>query len=160
MSESEGLLYQQPGATFRRRYRLSLIQEAEVPYDAELSACTDPQDALRFLNRVVDGYAQEVMGALYLDSRNRAIAHTIAFVGTLTRASVEPRQLLATGLLVNAAGLILFHNHPSGDPSPSAEDLAFTKRMAKAGEHVGIRLLDHLILGEGTHVSLRERGAW
>ena len=64
-------------------------------------------------------------------------------------------------LLTNAAGIILAHNHPSGDPSPSAEDLAFTRRMAEAGDLIGIRLVDHLILAsEEKWVSLRQRGAW
>ena len=160
MSESAERLCEQSPATFRRRYRLSLVQEAEVPYNAELISCQHPENAVRFLERVVEGYAQEAMGALYLDCRNRAIAHTIAFLGTLARTSTEPRQILATGLLVNAAGMILFHNHPSGDPTPSAEDLAFTRRMAGAGELVGIKLVDHLIIGDGTHVSLRDRGGW
>ena len=159
MSESVEPLCASP-ATFRRRYRLSLVREAEVPYDAELTACQHPQDAFRFLKCVLEGYAQEAVGALYLDTRNRAIAHTIAFLGTLARTSTEPRQLLATGLLLNASGMILFHNHPSGDPTPSAEDLAFTRRMADAGEIVGIRLVDHLIIGERAHVSLRNRGGW
>ena len=64
-------------------------------------------------------------------------------------------------LLVNAAGILLFHNHPSGDPSPSAEDLAFTRRMAKAGEVVRVRVVDHIIIGEApAFVSLRQRGAF
>ena len=104
---------------------------------------------------------QEVMGALYLDVRNRLVADRELFRGALSRAAVEPRQLLREGLLLGAAGLILFHTHPSGDPSPSAEDLAFTRRLAEAGETVGVRLVDPLVLGGvGRWVSLRERGAW
>jgi len=104
---------------------------------------------------------QEVMGALYLDSRNRLLAERELYRGTLNRAAVEPRQVLKEGLLHGAAGCLLFHTHPSGDPSPSAEDLAFTRRMAEAGEIVGIRLVDHVVVGNvGRYVSLRERGAW
>lgn len=104
---------------------------------------------------------QEVMGALYLDSRNRLLAERELYRGTLNRAAVEPRQILKEGLLHGAAGCLLFHTHPSGDPSPSAEDLAFTRRLAEAGEVIGIRLVDHLVLGAvGRWVSLRERGAW
>ena len=74
---------------------------------------------------------------------------------------MEPRTILKQGLLLDAAGLVLFHTHPSGDPAPSAEDLAFTRRLADAGELVGPRLVDHLILGRGHRwVSLRQRGAW
>ena len=104
---------------------------------------------------------QEVMGALYLDVRNRLIAESDVFRGTLSRAAVEPRAILKECLLRSASGFILFHTHPSGDPSPSAEDLSFTRRMAEAGELVGVRLLDHMILGSaGRWVSLGRRGAW
>jgi DNA repair protein RadC len=104
---------------------------------------------------------QEVMGALYLDTRHRLLAERELYRGTLNRAAVEPRAILKEGLLHGACGLVVFHTHPSGDPSPSAEDLAFTRRLAEAGELVGIRLVDHLILGGvGRWTSLRERGAW
>jgi len=104
---------------------------------------------------------QEVMGALYLDIRNRLIAESDIYRGTLARAAVEPRTILKEGLLHSAAGFVLFHTHPSGDPSPSVEDLAFTRRMAEAGELIGVELLDHLILGSaGRWISLGRRGAW
>lgn len=102
---------------------------------------------------------QEVLGALYLDTRNRLVGERELFRGALNRAVAEPRRILREGLLAGAAGCIVFHTHPSGDPSPSAEDLAFTRRLAEAGEAVGIRLVDHLVLGhQGRWVSLRERG--
>jgi DNA repair protein RadC len=101
------------------------------------------------------------MGALFLDTRNRLLGESEVFRGTLNRAAVEPRALLKQALLRDAAGLVLFHTHPSGDPAPSAEDLGFTRRMAEAGEIVGIRMVDHLILGSGGRwVSLRRRGGW
>lgn len=104
---------------------------------------------------------QEVMGALYLDTRNRLIAECELYRGTLNRAAAEPRAVLKRGLLRDAAGFILFHTHPSGDPSPSVEDLAFTRRIAQAGEVVGVRLVDHLILAVGGRwLSLRQRGGW
>ncbi len=104
---------------------------------------------------------QEVMGALYLDTRNRLLGERELFRGTLSRAAAEPRAILKEALLRGAAGVIVFHTHPSGDPSPSAEDLAFTRRVAEAGEIVGVRLIDHLVLGTaGAWTSLRQRGAW
>lgn len=104
---------------------------------------------------------QEVMGALYLDTRNRLIKEMELYRGTVNRAAVEPRLILKNGLLCGAVGMILFHTHPSGDPAPSPEDLAFTRRVAEGGELVGVRLTDHLIIGSvGRWVSLRERGAW
>lgn len=120
-----------------------------------------PQAVATYLSLRYSLKAQEVMGALYLDTRNRLLFEAELFRGTLNRAAVEPRAILKRGLIRDAAGFVLFHTHPSGDPSPSAEDLAFTRRMAEAGELVGVRLVDHLILGAGGRwVSLRQRGAW
>lgn len=131
---------------------------AELP---EKDPMTHPEIVARYLFLRFGVRDQEVMGALYLDTRNRLLAESETFRGTLNRAAVEPGALLKTGLLHGAAGLVVFHTHPSGDPSPSAEDLAFTRRLAEAGRTVGIRLVDHLILGSGQRwLSLRQRGAW
>jgi DNA repair protein RadC len=120
-----------------------------------------PAAVARYLSLRFSVPDQEVMGALFLDTRHRLLGESDVYRGTLNRAAVEPRGLLKEGLLRGAAGLILFHTHPSGDPSPSAEDLAFTRRLAEAAEVVGLRLFDHLILGAGGGwVSLRQRGAW
>ena len=104
---------------------------------------------------------QESMGALFVDIRNRLVGEREIYRGTLNRAAVEPREILKEGLLRGAAGVVLFHNHPSGDPSPSAEDIIFTRRLAEAGEVVGVRLVDHIIVSAGgAWVSLKDRGAW
>jgi DNA repair protein RadC len=104
---------------------------------------------------------QEVMGALFLDIRNRLIADRELFRGTLSRAAVEPRAILKEALALGAASIVLFHTHPSGDPAPSAEDIDFTKRMVKASELLGIRLMDHMIIGAGgSWVSLRLHEPW
>ncbi|MCH7666516.1 MAG: JAB domain-containing protein [Acidobacteria bacterium] len=147
--------------TIATRYRLELVREHGPPYEA-LQPCNRPERAAEFLAELVRPFAYEVMGVVMLDTRNRAIGHLIAYQGTLNRAAVEPRGLLVPSLLANAAGIIVFHNHPSGDPSPSAEDLAFTRRLAAAGDTVGIKLVDHLILGAGDDrwVSLKQRGSF
>lgn len=104
---------------------------------------------------------QETMGALYLDTRNRLITDTEFYRGTLSRVAVEPRAILKHALLHSASALVLFHTHPSGSPAPSAEDLVFTRRLAKAGELLGVRLVDHIIVGHTGHwVSLKCRGGW
>jgi DNA repair protein RadC len=134
------------------------VARAELPDRLPLG---DPEAVARYLLLRYSERDQEVMGALFLDVRNRLLGEAELFRGTLARAAVEPRAVLKQALLRSAAGVLLFHTHPSGDPSPSAEDLAFTRRMADAGELVGVRLLDHLVLGTGHRwVSLRRRGGW
>lgn len=134
------------------------LARRDVPERRPLARPESMASYLTLRYRVRD---QEVMGAVFLDVRHRLLAEKEIFRGTLCRAAVEPREILKEGLLQGASGVVLFHTHPSGDPSPSLEDLAFTRRMAEAGEAVGIRLVDHLILGSaGRWVSLRERGAW
>ena len=122
---------------------------------------TRPAAVARYLVLRYSLSDQEVLGALYLDIRNRLITDSELFRGTLSRAAVEPRPLLKEALHHSASAIIMFHTHPSGDPSPSREDLCFTKRMAVASEVVGIRLVDPLILGEGGQwLSLRRTPHW
>ncbi|HET9765694.1 MAG TPA: DNA repair protein RadC [Thermoanaerobaculia bacterium] len=134
------------------------VARAELPDRLPLG---NPEAVGRYLLLRYAERDQEVMGALFLDIRNRLIGEAELYRGTMVRASVEPRAFLKQALLRSAAGLLLFHTHPSGDPSPSAEDLAFTRRLADAGDLLGIRLLDHVVLGGGRRwVSLRRRGGW
>ena len=101
---------------------------------------------------------QEVVGALYLDCRRRLIGEREHYRGGIDRATVEPRAILKTAMLNNAAAFILVHPPPPGDPAPSADDLAITRQLSHAGDELGISLLDHLILGiGGRFVSLKER---
>jgi DNA repair protein RadC len=112
-----------------------------------------------YLRRARGEGTQERTGALYLNARNRLIRDDPEiYRGTLDRAVVEPREILKRALLANAAGIILYHNHPSGDPTPSREDREFTRRLASAAEAVGIRLLDHFVVGSAGAVSFREAG--
>jgi DNA repair protein RadC len=140
------------------RYRVALVREESTPYDAP-EDCSRPPTAARFIQQLLSSWDREVVGAIYLDNRNRAIGHQLAYIGTLTRSAVEPRGILVAALLANAASFIVFHNHPSGNPSPSSEDIVFTRRLAQAADIVGVRLLDHIIVGEPPqYVSLHQRG--
>jgi DNA repair protein RadC len=112
--------------------------------------------ALRYARR-----DQEIMGAVFLDTRHRFLSDAELYRGTIRHARVEPREILRESLLRGAASVILFHTHPSGDPTPSREDLDFTMRIAYAASVVGVDLVDHLVLGSpGRYVSLKERGVW
>ena len=104
---------------------------------------------------------QEVMGAVFLDIRKRLIADEVFFRGSLNRAAVDPKPILKRALELDAAGFVLFHNHPSGDPAPSCDDLAFTRQMTDAAKALSLEMHDHLILGESNRwVSLQRRGGF
>lgn len=120
-----------------------------------------PAEVARYLSLRYRLRDQEVMGAIFLDSRKRLLSDKEIYRGTIDRAAVEPREVLKECLLRGASGLILFHTHPSGDPSPSLDDIEFTRRMAQAADMIGVILVDHLILASsGRWVSLKERGIW
>lgn len=126
----------------------------------EREPMTRPGEVARYLALRYCVRDQEIMGALFLDVRNRLVGEKELFRGTLDKALVEPREILKECLLRGAAAVIVFHTHPSGDPTPSLEDLDFTQHLRDAGKIVGVRLSDHLILGRsGRWVSLREKGA-
>jgi DNA repair protein RadC len=117
-----------------------------------------PEDAARYLLPRYAARPVETFGLLALDVRHRLKRESVVSVGCLTSSLVHPREVFQEAVVSRAAALILFHNHPSGDPEPSAEDVALTRRLVSAGALMGIEVLDHLILGAGRFVSLKERG--
>lgn len=126
----------------------------------ERELLTRPAEVARYLHLRFWTRDQEIVGALFLDARNRLLGERELFRGTLDRAVADPREILKEALLRGAAAVILFHTHPSGDPTPSEADLVFTRRLKEAAEVVGVRLADHLVLGAaGRWVSLQQRGA-
>ena len=117
-----------------------------------------PAETARYLLPRYSARPVEVFGLLALDVRHRLLREGVVSVGCLTASLVHPREVFVAAISCRAAALVLFHNHPSGDPEPSAEDLALTRRLAAAGSLMGIEVLDHLVLGAGRWVSLKERG--
>jgi DNA repair protein RadC len=101
---------------------------------------------------------KEMFLTLHLDGKNRIIAIDVVSIGSLNQSIVHPRSVFQTALLSNAAAIILIHQHPTGDPSPSSEDIAITRRLKEAGEIMGIKILDHIIIGDGEYLSFVERG--
>ena len=95
---------------------------------------------------------------LHLDGKNRIICLDRVSVGSLSQSIVHTRSVFMTACMISAAAIICVHNHPTGDPSPSAEDISITRRLKEAGELIGIPILDHIIIGEGQYVSFVERG--
>jgi DNA repair protein RadC len=139
------------------RFRLELIREPDERF--QVKGRIEVEGLAALAHEVLRGFDREAVGAIYLDSAGRPIGYTVAYVGTLSRTAVEPRGLLVPGLLANAARLVAFHNHPGGTENPSGDDILFTRRLAEAGDTVGLAVVDHLILGEEPRfVSLRSRG--
>jgi len=136
-----------------RRYRVSvrLVRERSGLYvPVEL---TGPEDTYRFLQDLED-FDRECFYALHLDSRHRVISCEEVSRGTVCSAPVHPREVYKGAILSNATAIIAAHNHPSGDPTPSADDRAITDRLYQAGDLLGIPLLDHVIIGDGRYESL------
>jgi DNA repair protein RadC len=103
---------------------------------------------------------QEIFWALLLDAKHRKLREVRIAEGSLTAALVHPREVFAPAVRESAAALVLVHNHPSGDPSPSPEDRQITRRLREAGELVGVRVLDHVIVGADAHYSFVDAGCW
>lgn len=101
---------------------------------------------------------REFLKLLLLNTKSRLIAERNVSVGTVDMALISPRELFMEALQANAVAIILLHNHPSGDPTPSREDVRITRRVSEAGALVGIELLDHIIIGNQCFVSLKEKG--
>jgi DNA repair protein RadC len=118
------------------------------------------RDAAMVAQRLMTAYGhrvQETFGGIFLDARHRIISEREIFVGTLKSATVSPRDVFRFALIDHAASVILFHNHPSGDPSPSPQDLAFTTKLLGIGEALGVEVLDHLIVTTNSFLSFRQR---
>ncbi|QNP41844.1 RadC family protein [Lysobacter solisilvae (ex Woo and Kim 2020)] len=118
----------------------------------------DPQAAGRYFMQHLRGRPHEVFAAMFLDTRHRVLAYEELFQGTLDGAEVHPREVVRRALGHNAAAVIVAHNHPSGNPEPSAADRAVTARLKQALALVDLRLLDHFVIGDGPPVSLAARG--
>ncbi len=119
---------------------------------------SSPDATRRFLSARLRGLRHEVFAALFLDSQHRLIVFEELFRGSIDSCSVHPRQVVERALKLNAAALILAHNHPSGVAEPSAADRHITERLRQALDLFEIRILDHLVIGEGRPASFAERG--
>lgn len=117
-----------------------------------------PQDAADYFSDL-EQMEQEYLDAIYLNTKNAVISRKNIFKGTLNSSIVHPREIFKEAVRLNAASVIVAHNHPSGDPTPSREDIDVTKRLASCGKMIGVDLLDHIIIGnKGNYVSLKEKG--
>jgi len=144
-----------------REDNLHLIREVAIRYVGSRrripSMITRPEEVAQYLRRRVQDDTREHFVAIYLDGRHRPIADSIVSIGTATAALVHPREVFQPAVAIGACALLLGHNHPSGDVTPSTEDLVVTKRLAEAGRILGVTLLDHVIWTRGgAYHSIRE----
>jgi DNA repair protein RadC len=127
---------------------------------AQSTTSSEPvRDAAMVARRLMTAYGhrvQETFGGIFLDARHRIISEREIFVGTLKSATVSPRDVFRYALSDHAASVILFHNHPSGDPSPSPQDLSFTTKLVGIGQALGVEVLDHLIVTTNTFLSFKQ----
>jgi DNA repair protein RadC len=125
---------------------------------AALFTIRSPEDAADYLIQLLQLDQQEKFHVLYLNTKNQIVAEKTIFVGSLNASIVHPREVFKEAVKQSAASIIVAHNHPSGDPTPSREDIAVTKRLIEAGQMIGIECLDHLIVGDDCYISLKEQG--
>jgi DNA repair protein RadC len=121
-------------------------------------AVTNSRELFNYLNTSIRDKTRECFMVIFLDSKNRVIAMEALSEGTLTASSVYPREVIKAALQHHAAALIFAHNHPSGEPRPSAEDLAITRQLVFAGRIMGITVHEHLIIGDSRYFSFADQG--
>lgn len=150
----------------RAQYQLNMDEEGILLAAANIlerrllreSALTDPNAAATYLKARCAALSHEVFGVVFLDTQHRIIATEHLFTGTIDACEVHPRVVAQRALHHNAASLVLFHNHPSGNPEPSAADRTITVRLKQALALLDIRILDHLVIGGLSHTSMAARG--
>lgn len=147
------------GGVIISRFELRLapvsVGETTAPYGQRIH---NPRDVASLARMVIGNQAQEVVLVFLLDVKNRVVGFSEAARGAIDSCPVDLREVFRVAVMVGASGVVLAHNHPSGDPSPSADDHRLTRRVADAGRLLGITLVDHVIVSIDRQVSLRERG--
>lgn len=133
-----------------------LVKESSMLYKQR--KVRNPQDSYELFQDYLLDMDREHVVVLCLDTKNQPTNISVCHIGSLNASIVHPREVMKTAVLSNAATIIVAHNHPSGICDPSREDIAITERLVEAGDVMGIPLLDHLIIGDGTYISLKEKG--
>src|SRR5690625_4508103 len=136
--------------------RLQMVKECSVLYKNRV--IRSHEDGYELFKQFLGDVDREHFVVACLDTKNQPTALNVCHVGSLNSSIVHPREMMKPAILSNATGILIGHDHPSGNPEPSQEDINVTKRLKEVGKIMGIDLLDHIILGEDTFTSLREKG--
>lgn len=134
-------------------WELKVVRERRAGYGASGLSITGAEQVFRAFRERFERLDREEFVAVLLDGKGRMLGFNLVSVGTLTASLVHPREVFKAAIIGNAASIILVHNHPSGDPTPSPEDVALTSRLRAAGDLVGIRIVDHVVIGDDRYVS-------
>ena len=130
------------------KYTISLVRDSAVSSNVKrISSSADVESVVR---AIIGGTDREQFVVLTLDGKNNVIGANIVSTGSVSMSIVHPRETFKMAIMQNSLSIIIAHNHPSGDPAPSPEDIQLTKRLCEGGELLGIRVLDHVIVGDGT----------
>jgi DNA repair protein RadC len=139
-----------------------IIRELQIKYGKKMSvgeSVKSPETVNRFFRKLhAHEDIQEKFHVLCLDAKLNAVGWRTIAVGSVSEMHVHPRDIFQTAMMANASSIIMVHNHPSGEVSPSAEDINMTRRMIEAGTLLGIAILDHIIIGHDSYLSLKEGG--
>ena len=136
--------------------KIQMVKEGSLLYKNR--TVHSPQNGFDLMKQFLGDVDREHFIVMCLDTKNQPTSLNICHIGSLNSSLVHPREVFKPAILSNAASIMVGHNHPSGNPEPSEADIMMTKRLEEAGDLMGIRLLDHLIIGEDTYISLKERG--
>lgn len=135
---------------------IKAVKESSLLYKER--SVRSPEDGYNLLKLFLEDKDREYFIVIALNTKNEPVAINTCHIGSLNASIVHPREVMKLGILSNAASIIVGHNHPSGQPSPSKEDIDVTERLKKAGAILGIELLDHIIVGDESFISLKEKG--
>ena len=138
----------------------AVYQEKKVETYGDLKKVTSSHQIGLWLEKEIGSFTQEHLVAVYLNVKNEVICFSVVHIGTIDQSIAYPRDIFQRALLTNSARVIVAHNHPSGNTTPSEADKLFTKRIIRAGELMGIEILDHIIVTDNEFCSLRAEGLW
>jgi DNA repair protein RadC len=151
------LVEPQPGPGLLPAWRLEIIRDPGIEWNVR-DAIAGPADVYAIARQIIGRSDREQILVILMDTKNRPIATTIVATGTIRSCGTSAREVFKAAVLANATAIIMAHNHPSGDPAPSSDDIKLTKDLMAAGQLLGIELLDHIVVGAAGYRSLRELG--
>lgn len=135
---------------------IKIVRDRSVVYLAENKNVNSPAAAANAIREVIGDSDRENFVVLCLNRKHDIVSAEIASIGTISECFVHPREIFKAAVLSSASAIVVGHNHPSGNPTPSDDDFNITKRLIEAGKILGIDVLDHIVIGDDCHVSIRE----